>query len=1158
MMLKRILSIAISSMIALPPQVFASPQGGPGDRIPDNVDPKVESFLKDLENGRIQDHPAKDADMFHVTDQEIDIFEKGRTTHFNLNERQAEIPYVAFTGLKVIYDSKNKALYFDAYRGLDKNGENGVLVARQTLRNVDVLASAQDAELFQFVDSKMTLHVIDMGLVALQVFKAPIPIFQNLWRPDAAALEAWVGSARNLEWKGGVKAGFLTRGSKPMNLSRSVLTPHDGEGKIRLSAGDFYIASKSAEGEEAYAYAVFARETTYNQIVRGYKILQWQAALLSPKPEIQAQVESIVDELTKEIDKQELELINEKVSPAARAVISSLNDANVETLGARQTGVQGLKGHAFDKFSKEEWTKTYADISKNVDPETPDKAKEQLWFKMINKIQGESSLQKSGVLSRLKIHDRMISLRKKLAVDPVYQNIAIAVTVSTPYMFQFLAPYVNQYWEVIQQLKVVAWAYNTLYPDVLKDAVYRTPLLLSMASLAAIWPEAVLFSATVGKTLKSMAEKVKNETTRKAIYIKDLAHNWSGLNNWQRITSFGMRGYAWLVLPYWRVLIQYLAQQKTFFSAVNNDLSPLEKVLADSEMGEKLGLTKDQRIGLNQILGQGKTERIEKNREAQSALAQENQKLDSIALLVAATLVAEKHKLDPATLMLLSKQAEGLEINRISEILETHEMRQEWQMLSDVLIGQMASVKKEGLLVDNHMSELIARYYEKGEEVAKKIDAMSPLRKKLLRFRMAFSSRMSNKIKAFSNFAVQDHEFLKRVYTDDFVSGQVQKEFTIDHIMVVGIVGLVGERADLSHPEYLSANANNFMWTSKAHWFDMFQNTYAHFFAAGSQTALVYQKVRPQVAANYAPIEDYEYVSAERTQGLASGAKDWLKVVNLAQSDMGGIIMKRFTKRFTTITAGITMLLVMRIGMLGYPIVSSLKAWVFSFYTAQWFYGWIWDPVQQGNSMEADRIDKMNEDLKSARREISRGDFEKGRADLKNLYARYNPKVLKVFGDFDDMSKTELLLLSTNEPPVYTSANRWTSWFSTWVAAAGSTVMAVPLSVIVMDEKLINDPAVWYKWFAISTVAYAAAYGLQAKYLAKYKDFFASVKAKWNAMSGTDMAAAAEKGKALAAEAEAAAKARAEARAAADPSAFAQAWIRFTGRSCEALFAPAR
>lgn len=1063
--------------------------------IPSNVDPKVEEFLQDLEANRLDRQPIDKADIFHLTGQTVEIFKRGKdSARYDLGQRQIEIPYVAFTSLKISYDKESKVLAFEAYRGADSQGNNGFLAARHTIRNVDVVASAQDAELFQFVDKDMRLHAIDLGLVATQVFRAPIPIFQNLWEPVHVT-----GKLNLIPGPQSLKAGFLTRGTEPFNLRLAQVVPQDPTGRPRLTAGDFYVSFEVPTSTERYAYGIFSRDTTYMLMIRGYKVLQWQAALLSTDHKIQAQVEKLVDGLQNELDKQTLNLMNEKVSPAARHILSSLNPDALKNLATRQTAVADLKSKAFDTFTSSEWQDTAREVATNIKktPEANDtKAAEEGWFRYINKINA-ASIDASKKDADATPQSRLQKIRAAVISGKNLKTVGIAMTMALTGA-AFALPYAYDSIESIREIQVVSWVYENYFPAVLKDAVYRTPLMLSIISLAAIWPEAVAFSALVGKTFNQMAEKMKAQTSRKAIYIKDLAKNWGGLNNWQRINSFGLRFYGWLILPYWRVLIEHVGRQPTFFSALNSDLNPLKKILASSEVGQKLGITEDQRVGLIRVFGSDRPAEARQSMKVQAELVSQNQKLDALALLISATLIAEKYKMDPATILTMRESTETMSVDKIAGVLDSPEKRQEWELVSEMLIKQMSEMKSKSIVVDKHLDELIARYYEVGKGIAQKLDSSPEIAKRLLRRRLAFSSFMQNKVKALANIGTQDSEFLRRIYTNEFISEQVRKEFTIDHMMVVGIIALYGERADLSNPHHLAADPKGFLWTSAAHWYDIFLNTLAHFFISGARMALTLQKVKPQVAANYAPIEDYRYESRGREQPLWSATKEWMQVFNPIKSDLGGLVIRRLQKSFTTVTAGITLMLVMRVGILNFSVGSAFSAWAFNFIAAQWFFGWIWDPVQRGNQMEEERLEEASERLKEARRQISRGDLELGREQLRALYAKYNPNILKV-ADITQLPQDELLRLSVDHPPIFTAPNKWMSWITTWGAAIGSTVLAIPLSVILTDPHLLHMPETWYKWISISALAYLGSYLLSAKYATKYRDFYSSLVAKWKA-----------------------------------------------------------
>lgn len=1048
---KRVLVAAISIQIALPhAYVQAGDTGGEAVAAPAAG---VQDFLQKLESGALAQESNRAYDIFNLTDQRIEIFTAttgAPSKSYDLNQMQVEIPTVAFTDLRVSYDAQNKSLVLEALRGVGATAGSGVVVARHVISHLDIVNFAQDAELLQMVDREGRVHVLDMGLAKTNAFKHALPVVKDLWRGDVLRTEN--------------RVGFITRGSSGLQVTANSLVPRNEKGEVVLAAGDFYIADKSS-GE---IKAVLARDVTYETMTRAYKVLAYQSALVTPDLEVQKTAEKAIEGLDGRLSEVEAAVNLDKENPALDTILSSFDEKTRAAIKSRGAHVGSLKDRARDSFGEPEWMSALADIQKNAGTASMDEV-ERDWYKFMSKHQPKMPTVDAPKTVFAK-------LRQKLSVKNGLRAIAGILAVSSVTYLGY--NYGHDFFYAQEYMKVINWAYANLYPDVLKDATYRTPLLLSMASLAAIWPEAVAFSALVGKTLRQMAAKLDGSTSARAIYIKDLAKNWGPLSNWQRITSFGMRLYAWLILPYWRVAIDHLLAQKSFFPAVNNGLNPFEKVLANSEMGRKLGLTEDQRLGLNAIFGRDRREQqIAMNQKIQSEKGAQNKRVDRLAILIASTVLAEKYKTDPATIFqVVAQDGAATEAG-----LDTPEMQKERALLTDLLLREMKELRRGGISGEGELGAAVEKYYTRGRELLAHLDQSSSLRKNLLEYRRRFLRASHSAMISAANFGKEDHEFLKKVFTDDFVSSQVKQEFTIDHLMVVAIVGLYGERADLSHPEHLAADAHGLLWTSKAHWFDIFMNTFSHFFVSGAATALVFQKVKATDAVNYGPVENFIYETKARTQGLASAMYTWTKdVATPWKADMGGIIIRRLLKRTTTLTAGLTMTFVLRAGVFGNDVSFALAAWFFNFIAAQWFFGWIWDPIQRGNQMERERFEKMENDLKDARYELMRGDEAKGREAIEALYRQNNPSVLSEY-KLAALSKDQVLDLTMLQPPVYTQRNAAMSWITNWAGAVGSTVLAIPLSVILMDHNLLMDSHLYTSWMMKSALLYGGAYLLLGK-----------------------------------------------------------------------------
>ncbi len=1024
----------------------------------------IQTFLSDLENGRVSEMPNQAFDIFNLADQKIEILGRDGFIVFDMNHTQVDIPQVPFTSLTVKYDDQKKQLVLEGLRGTGNDGSSGVVVARQIINNIDIQSFAKDAELIQIVDKAGRVHAIDMGFVATNAFKSPIPVFKNLWHGATSGLN--------------IRTGFITRGSQGLIIDESSLVPKDQSGGVRLTAGDLYIAEKSlVPGLNDRVIAVLSRDVTYEAIIRGYRMLSFQSALVSPEIQTRLNIEKAIQDLDQKILIEQARVNNGTENPLVKRILSTFNDQFRAHLTSSGTAVGKLSENQRDHFSQQEWHATAAELLQ-ANPSKSSDELERDWNKLISKYKPEEAVKSEPRATTL------ARLRQKFSAKNSMKILASFLGASS---IAYLAyPFVHDAYIIHEQIKVLNWAYENLYPPVLKDAVYRVPLLLSMASLAAIAVEAQAVSCLVGATLRSMADKVKDQTTRQAIYIKDLAKNWAPLDVWQRITTFGMRLYCWLILPYWRVSIEYILRQKTFFSAINNGLNPFQKILASSEMGRKLGLTENQRLGLNAVFSNSQMQKdILANQQIQSALVDQNRKTESMAMVISAVLLGEKYGIDPVTIGQIVENSEQLNL----EWLDSPEKQKEWTRLTESLLRSMNDLKNGEVVIDDKMSQLIEKYYVSGRDLLEELNRMSPPRKKLADLKTKFAKMARRILISASNFAVADHEFLKKVFTDKFVSGQVKQEFTVDHMMVVAVVGLYGERADMEKPQYLSAEADGLLWTSKAHWFDIFYNTFIHFFIAGSQTALLFQKVKPQTAKNYGPVENYIYESAERTQDFKSAAYQWAKdVLTPWKADLGGLMIKRFFKRFTTLTAGLTLLIILRWGVFQMPFEHAIVAWAFNFVAAYWFFGWIWDPVQRGNQMEGERIEEMNKRLNKARFNLMNGDEAEGRKEIIALYGLENKNVSKTV-NLAAFSKQDLLDITILNPPVYNKANPLLSWVTVWTAAVGSTALAIPLSVILMDPNLLMDASLFKYWLLYSTGMYAVSYAALSK---KAWDFYFS------------------------------------------------------------------
>ncbi|MFN3696322.1 MAG: hypothetical protein ACK4VO_02680 [Pseudobdellovibrio sp.] len=1123
---------------------------------------QLANAITEIENGSLKNRSIQEFDQFRLANQSIIIFDKnGSSTTYQLNDFNVRIPQVIFTDLKIHFDETKNELIFEALVGANKNGENGTVVARQIIPNMKIAALVRDPEIISFIDDTGRLHAIDFGYLTEQVFKSPIPVFQNLWMPtktDNHTISRF-------------KLKYLTLGTKPYSeqeINESSILPLDPKGRPLIKAGDLAIEGINTDTNERQLVGIFSRSVMHEQMAIGSQQLQLMSMLLNPDNEkIQSALDIIqkIEQNEKIANEQDLDL--KKMPLVIKKVFQQLRTSQLQSLdNANQNNLKNQK-RVTGQLDLKNWHRDYQTIYNNMIQQQPDIDEsliEKNWPQGVKPLQGPVLLNDNKKQSR--ISKTLIDLQTKKNLNRLS---GLFAGLGLSYL---VLPYAIDHSTTVEQIKTISWIYENFYPAILKDSMYRTPLLLSTVSLIAIWPVSVALSAVAGKAFNTLSDRLQNSQSEMARKVRDIAKKWGPLNDWQRITTYGLRLYAWLMYPYWRVIASML-RQKTFFTALENGINPFTLIKKKSELGQKFNLERDVRIGLNNIFAKQADldQKTNLNVALISAKTAERKKIENMAWALATIIVSEKNGFDPATLALLAEEKIQINQKQINQILSDPKIKKQWELTADRILSQSIQFIESGDLTKTISdSELLSKMYENAQQIADEIKKQPELIQKLNSLRYAFKNKARRFNQAALKIGVEEHAILKSVIASEDVAKQVKQEFTIDHLMVVLIVGFYGERTDLSNPSQLAADPKGFLWTSQAHWNDIFLNTFAHFFVSGSNMVLVLQKMKSHTAQSYRPIEDFLYVSRDRAEPFFTGTKNWIKeVANPIKADLGSIMIKRFNKKFQTFTAGLTMSLgvrtMLQASTLGFGTALSMatNAYIFMFFAAYWSYGFIWEPIQVGNMLESERIRQQNEVLKQARIDISQGDFQKGAHEILNLYFENNPEDLRLlelqiaqhineheFKNFlsqknslrinhteqenhyfgllsqmalalkeNDLAKIQmtrnlliqliqkdqkldqqklqelsaqgLLMFSVAHPPVYTSANAMISWLTTWIGAVGSTILAIPLSVILTTQSLMSDPIFIGKWIAASIALYGVSYlALSKKMNLKYIDFY--------------------------------------------------------------------
>lgn len=1019
----------------------SSNYGNPSDKYAINL----LKAAQDIESGEFFNKDAKSFDVFGLVDQRVEIYSGNARDNkvvstVSLNENRIEKPTLAYTSLKPRYNTKTKELVFEASRGAQADGSGGTIVARHIIPNLDLVGMVHDSEMLLLLDRKGKLHAIDMGYVISQVFQNPIPTFKKLWESQTEL---------NLEAQD-VRLEFITRGVQPVNVGDAVV-PLNRNGEPVFTAGDLLV--RYNEGSKEKVLGVFSRQVTYDRIREGSALLASLSSLITPDKQI-------IEFFSKNEGKIE-SLIQTKVQQltAAAEVFSPLQNFDVNQLKALAGRMNSIeteyKPAAVDQFTLAEWARDYEQIKANAtDAEKADyfakrakslqetavgdeakKIYRDGYNQFLADLEAQQRLQTSEgmgkgwqLLTDQAARQNPFDTGKAKAEKPPASDrstewkIIGAVTAGTVAYLSGAFMYTGM--ETLQNIQILSWLYDNLYTEVMKDLMYRIPLAKSVLAWIAVIPGALATSMFLGKVIDLLAIANKNKSTAFAVFVRDIQKTWgTSMKDMQRIISAGMRAYSFIVYPYLRVTIETVLRQKSFLSAYENGLNPLRRISPNSATGQELGLQKSEYVGLNNPAARNMPDVTAKKKQIQSALSLQKTRVDSLAWVLATMVVAEKSGIDPATLLQASDQR--VTPDDIRKIFSDPAKEREWELLSDEIRKDLTA--KNALTLKQEVNSLspekIAEFYLSAQETAKKISAMSEVRQKAaLRWKKMKTTPVDTLNFLLLENGKSDALFLRSLVTDEFVSKQVNQEFRTDHLMVVLISAFIGDRAKMADPKSLTAQADGFMWTSHEHNYDMVLNTFAHFFVSGASLALVFQKLRPQQETNYLPKEQFELMSDYRHEGFWRGVGNWLsfgynertdKTESLAkkpiqymynlgtEADIGGIMVKRVKKRLNTIQAGLTLALVFRTAIGGLDPVMALQAWALMFMAGHWFYGWVWDPVQRGNQMIDERLEKHNREFMEAKLNISRGlkennleMVEKGYREMTALFEKYNPKAV--------------------------------------------------------------------------------------------------------------------------------------------------------------------
>ncbi|MAF91091.1 MAG: hypothetical protein VX583_09940 [Bdellovibrionota bacterium] len=333
------------------------------------------------------------------------------------------------------------------------------------------------------------------------------------------------------------------------------------------------------------------------------------------------------------------------------------------------------------------------------------------------------------------------------------------------------------------------------------------------------------------------------------------------------------------------------------------------------------------------------------------------ERASSIAWILATKIVASESNIDLATLMTVT--SEGIDPSETAKIFSDPDLKRTWQKhvyeIQELLVN-FDVIYDENKAKDINLKEVID-IYESVLKVSEEINSRSTYQNVVKNMKMNSIIGTRKAISGLATFAVADNEFLKRNFANKVVSGLVSKEFTTDHMGVVGIPAVIGERADINKQGELSAINNPwYLWTHPEHIQDVLNNMSLHFFQAGSQTALAIQGEPKVNETKYGPMELIRYASMDRAEPFFESSYLWFK--SIAESrDAGEIFFKKMlSKRIVTAQGSMLLSVIFRVLVAKQSLGMALSGWYYFWIAGPLLYAWPWTLILLGMQGEEDRI----------------------------------------------------------------------------------------------------------------------------------------------------------------------------------------------------------
>ncbi len=1076
----------------------------------------------------------QERDNFLLADQKAEIIEyhfsaeEGKVVErveqvINLNDYSSRPIHTVFKDVRVKYDSESRILTFE---GISEE----TVMLRQHIPDMDIIGYVNDKEVLAILDKKRGLMLVDMFFARAYLGLAPVPVSRII--PMDKLNTSVISDDRSISLE------FINRGIRPPDIVPNYINNigKNFQENSLFTAGDLMISALDKDGKK-HLVQFLKRTEIAGWMKLNYEVLDIMTKVVAPHL-MGAEDLKAFEEETNNLRAKDPKTMLDRILSAlfTKPALQKFMQAS-EGVKARVQQLDDMSPR--DTMLFQEWHESFQKITARLQEQNVEGQPSEdtlLSTKEIadyyKKDEEKFEREKDVRATALRIMAGITSSFKKGVAFAYQHKISSVMAVGIASGFVFPETFIKLVNELFPMIRNLIYSGSFTHYEVTSLPNLITMMVFLPGAIIALSAVSIPFMKKIKNIFPQNISLIR-KVYHPAGWMEDVINKWGHTDISQKIVGMGMKIVAYTIYPFWNYLA-WLLGEPHFFSAIQKGLNPLQKVDPKSDIGEIAKLEEPVRFGIQKPHWRYNGS-FNRQRQLQNVAQAKNQRIQSIAWLMASLSVAGKTGVSPEQIIIYGTSS--LNLQDLETVHNDVKLKMEmiWVMknlMKEIQdLGEM-DIRKE---ISELEPEMIIRYYEKAKELAEEARSHSDFRKKVRNLRntgLIHALRRNLSWRSVAGLNRAQHELLKNV-PSDFVTNRVITEFATDHLLVSLIPLLTTERAEfgLEHFSQLAVNDANFSWSSKPHLNEVWLNVIAHFFISGGQRTMTFTKKTTAIQDAhkvhepfYEPFERHTHKIRPNPQGEATYyGRQFAYLGSGGKGDnLGGVMSRNYVSRLRSIQMTLALMVSLRMVLGGQGLTDAVLAFFLYHFAGQWMFGWPWDIITGGarlNGHELAENQKKMDDLSLRLSRVSRAvhteqeslqeEYRSAVNEIIELYSKnsqkrnllrqyltsgvnhdlqrhteimtdyksYNfPEIQK--GDIQTMQRTseKLMNLLTEHPPLPNQPNKVGNYlFTATFGALLTTYLFVTLSVWTFSPEYLNLKTIGM-WAVINYSLYGLFY----------------------------------------------------------------------------------